>query len=773
MKRLLPALLLLSSFALAQGTRAWEQSSFDDLENGTAKGVAIRSQGGLELAPAFQPLYTSPSTYVWAVASDAKGNVYLASGSPARVYKVTPDGTATVVFAPKELQVQALVADKSGVLYAATSPDGKVYRIEPSGNARPKAAEKPAADAAAPAGDAGLDPAYTSSVLYEPKTKYIWDLALAPDGNLYVATGDRGEIFRVSPKGEGAVFFKSDEAHIRVLALDPKGNVIAGSDGSGLVYRISPAGEAFVLYSAPKKEITALALDKAGNIYAAGTGEKRGGQPAKAPASPAATAGGFTFSTTATANPPGGQPQAPGQAAPPPPGTPMPMPMPVFVSATGSEIYRIAPDGSPKTLWTSREDLVYALTFDAQGRLLAGTGNKGRIYAIEKNGDYTDLLKASASQVSGFARAPRGLYVSTSNLGKVFALGSVPAAEGSYESDVFDARIFSRWGRAEYRGAGNVELYARSGNVDNPDRNWSPWKKLDLARDGMLDVPPARFIQWKAVLRPGSEPARVESVRLNYRSQNVAPIIDEVAVQPGARFQSMPRPQGPAGADEGGPIQVGGPATPPAASAPRPDFAPPAFRDPASIAIRWSAHDDNDDDLVYSIYFRGDGESNWKLLQEGLTEKYYSTESALFPDGGYTVKVVASDAPSHSPDDALTDEKESARFEIDTTAPVISDLAGAADAGALHVVFRAADAFSPIRQAEYSVDAGEWKFLEPVGQLSDSRTENYDFSVPLPAPAETPAARRQRGDSAEHVVVVRVYDRYGNMATAKTVVRGK
>src|SRR5207245_9948492 len=80
--------------------------------------------------------------------------------------------------------------------------------------------------------------------------------------------------YRVTPKGEHSLFFKSDEVHIRVLALDPKGNLIAGSDGSGLVYRISPSGDAFVLYGAPKKEITALAIDSAGHIYAAGAAER-------------------------------------------------------------------------------------------------------------------------------------------------------------------------------------------------------------------------------------------------------------------------------------------------------------------------------------------------------------------------------------------------------------------------------------------------------------------------------------------------------------------
>src|SRR5271155_5519132 len=98
------SVLSLVSTAVAEGTRTWEQSKFDELTKGTATGVAIRSQGGLELAPAFRLLYATPSTYIWAVASDEAGNVYAATGAPARVYRITPDGQATIIFEPQELQ---------------------------------------------------------------------------------------------------------------------------------------------------------------------------------------------------------------------------------------------------------------------------------------------------------------------------------------------------------------------------------------------------------------------------------------------------------------------------------------------------------------------------------------------------------------------------------------------------------------------------------------------------------------------------------------------
>src|SRR4029077_20318236 len=117
-------------FAFGEGTRTWEQSKFDELTKGTATGVAIRSAGGLELAPTFKSLYATPSTYIWAIASDDAGNVYVAGGAPARVYRITPDCKATIIFEPKELQVQALRTGPGGAIYAATAPDGKVYKLE-------------------------------------------------------------------------------------------------------------------------------------------------------------------------------------------------------------------------------------------------------------------------------------------------------------------------------------------------------------------------------------------------------------------------------------------------------------------------------------------------------------------------------------------------------------------------------------------------------------------------------------------------------------------
>ncbi|HUO24924.1 MAG TPA: hypothetical protein VMU61_04610, partial [Candidatus Aquilonibacter sp.] len=729
------------------------QSKFDDLVKGTATGVAIHSSGGLVLAPSFKLLYSTPSTYIWAIASDDAGNVYAAAGSPARVYRITPEGKSTVIFEPQELQVQALKVGPGGVIYAATAPDGKVYKIEhkqpEKGEAR-KAEKSDAKTAEAAPKENAVDPAWSSSVYFAPGTKYIWDLVFDKAGNLYVGTGDRGEIYKVTAKGEHSLFFKSDETHIRALALDAHGNLIAGTDGSGLIYRISPAGEGFVLYSAPKKEITALALDHDGNIYAAGVGEKRPG-----PGVATATAVSMLMSMGASPALPGGAQPVPGVA----PTAPSAIPINAFPSGGagsngGSDVYRIAADGSPSRIWLSHEDIVYALAFDSHNQLLAATGNRGHIFAIEGPDEFLDLLKAPVSQVTGFAAAPGGgLYAATSNLGKIFTLGPAPESEGTYESDVFDAKNFSRWGRAEFRGSGNIDLLARSGNVDNPDRNWSPWKQIDLSKGSEMGVPAARYAQWRVVLHAGNTAPAVESVTLNYLPRNVEPEIDDVTVQVGTRYQPMPKSAG---------LGVGGDAA--AAAAAHFDSLVPSTHDRDSIGVKWSAHDENDDQLVYSVYYRGDGETRWLLLKDNLTDKAYSFDASLLPDGGYTIKVVASDAPSHSPGEALTASRESRRFEVDTTPPRIENLAAAVEGTEIHIRFRAEDGFSTIRHAEFSVDAGDWKYVEPVGQLSDAKVEDYDFKA---------AVESAKDAASEHVVVVRVYDKYDNMGAAKTVIRAK
>lgn len=711
-----------------QGTKLWTQSRYDEMERGTSDGVSIRNDGQLAVAPASKLLYTTSGNYIWSIAADAAGNAYLGRGGTtagsAIVTKVAPDGTATDIFAGKELAVQALRVSADGTLFAATSPDGKVYRID---------SRKTGAVAVA---RVIFDPSQTAE-----KPKYLWDLAIAKNGDVYIAAGAPAVVYKIS-SGEGKphIVFKTSDQHIRCLLLAPDGTLFAGSDGAGVIYRIDPAeiGAApFALYSAARREITSLAMDAAGNVYAAGVGGK-GSVPL--PNLPVTGGTGITITFV-----------QPGSSTAATTSTIIP---------EGSEIYKIAPDGAPSKLLTLKDDVVYTLEMH-NGALLAATGNRGRIYRVDTAvpGTWTDIAHLDASQVMSFAPDEHGLLTATSNSGRVFHLSDGDTPGATYTSAVFDAQIFSQWGRAEVLPASaSFDLFVRSGNVENPATGWSDWVKA-TPNSGSVGVPGGRYVQWKAVLRGA---ATIDSVGLNYLSKNIAPVVDEVVAQPGARVATAPSAPNTA-------VQINFPA---------PSGAPPigvqidtsaaplaAQRDKTAVTVRWSAHDDNGDDLIFSVLYKGEGEANWRLLKDKITDRFYSFDSALLPDGVYSVKVVASDSPSHSDAEALTGDRASSAFMIDTTPPVPGVLTATMDNGKIHARFEARDATSPIGHAEYSVDAGPWQYLEPAARISDSLSESYDFVAAIP-PATTAVA-----DAKEHVIAVRVYDRYENAVTAKAVVR--
>lgn len=767
MRSVLLGFLLLSVSAVvqAQGTQLWRQSTFENFESGTPRGVAILSDGRLESSPIAKEVATTPAAAIWSVAVDKRGNAYLGTGSPAMVLKVTPDGTMTKLLETKDVSVQVVRMGPDGMLYAATLPNGKVYRIDPNGPGTPigNASQPGTKQDSASHGEAG-DTAQVvfDSAQVEAKPTYIWDLAFDAAGRMYIATGAPAAIYRIDlkrPKSTPEKFFSSSEQHIRCLLFGKDGTLYAGSDGRGLVYRIGPDGKGFVLFEAPQQEIPALALDPAGNLYVAALGAKgRSTLPQfNVHSSP-------TLTATVTIVMQGAAASKDSTLVP-----------------KGTVIYQIAPDGAPRQLWASQHDVVYALAWqqnqaNGQSGLLAGSGNQGHLYRIASDGTYADLAHLEASQTTAFALSGSNLYVGTSNTGKLYRLAASSAGNGedsTYVSRVVDAKFSSQWGRAELLGSGRTDLFARVGNIEQPTEGWSDWKAVTPGGEPPA-FPRARFLQWKAVLHGD---ASVREVGFYYLPQNVAPVVDDIVVQLHARVT--------AGLNQDvqtTPVQINFPADSSdgvvyvAQSSSQPLM---ATRARGWATARWKAHDGNGDRLRYAVYYRGDGEANWQLLQKDISETYLSFDLNRIPDGYYTLRVVASDAPSQLAGNALTGYKDSDRFLLDTIPPTLSPLQATlqlpkatGNTPFIHVAFSAQDKLSAISQAYYSVDAGPWQYVEPVGKLSDSLREQYDFTIPVPrrnAEKDAPAAVAPTAPE-QHVLAVRVLNRAGNSTTEKVVV---
>lgn len=716
--------LAAAPLALAVDTHIWNQSDQADFARGTVKRLSIRSDGHVTLAPEFKELDSTGIPYLWAVAEDSKGTLYYAGGAPtgttAKIFELPHNGKPRVLAEVTGLEVHALAVDSNDYVYAAVLPDAKIYRIDKSG--------KP-------------------QLFFDAKCKYIWSMAFNRSGDLFVATGDAGLIYRITPDGKGTKFFDTEETHARSMIIDDSGNLIVGTEPSGLVLRITPQGNSFVLYQTGKREVTAVA-EHDGMIYATAVGSKAvapsvTGPAPVLPSNPApVTAAGTPH---AGANPP---------MLPPAIGS-----LSAAVSG-GSDFYRIQKDGFAERIWSSPSDLVYAIAFDPAGKALLGTGNKGIIYRVDSDQLSTQLLNAPPTQVTAFLQGRNNIvYAATGNVGNLYAIGPEMEMKGTLESDVLDANDFAYWGKAHLTSSlhgGEILLETRSGNLSNPENNWSPWSKVDVSPlGGQIQSPPARFLQYRLTLNcsPKDESPELSAIDIAYLPKNIAPKISAIEIAP-FNYRQAPTPA----TLERSVMPSGSPSTLtlPALGQKRSGPGAAALESAGNatlqyskgyLTIRWNASDANGDPLIYKVEMRGKKETAWRTLKDKLQDHYYAFDTATFPDGEYVVRVTASDAPGNTPDEALTSSLESDPFVIDNTPPEIIDTRITRQGSHRLIRFTAKDALSWIDKAEYSVDGGDWIPLNPVNKVTDSQSLNYELEV-----------------AAGRMVAIRVFDEDDNVA---------
>jgi sugar lactone lactonase YvrE len=718
----------------AGGPVFWRVSTRAEIERGDARGVSIADNGALTLAPSLVEVFDTKQAYIWSAAADPAGNIYLGTGHEGRIYKVDPSGKGALLYKTSELDVMALAVDKQGNVYAGTAPDGKVYRVTPGGDAK---------------------------VFFEPKTKYIWSLAFDEQGRLLVGTGDKGAIYRVNPDGNGAPFVSTSQTNITALRVTPSGAIIAGTDPGGLVLRISPDGKVFTLFDSAQREIRDLALGRDNEIYALALSDSAGGgssnaSPASATiAAPAAppTGGGDEGSVTITISDTQIIDTSSVSA-----GTT------TSASSGGlskSAVYRLDASGVSDTVWDSKDIVAFSLITEGDGRVLVGTGQKGRIYQATAGQKPSLLAQSSEGQTSRLIRAGAGgsqLFAASSNLGKLFKVSNEIGASGTYTSSVRDAQASAAWGRLSWVGDGAVELQTRSGNTSNPDSTWSDWSApiTDKAGDAIRS-PSARFIQWRATLKKGANSAspRLREVVVSYLPHNLAPRINSVTILPaGVSLQALPQPQPDGAVDQAGidPSILGAVAQIP----PRRVF------QRGAISLQWQAEDKNGDTLEYSVYYRDAANVGGEFypLKTDLRENYYTIDPNALPDGRYVFKVVVSDELSNPGAMALTDDQETEPVEVDNTPPAVAADAPRVTGANVEVVFRATDATSIIRRGEYQVDGGQWKLIFPADGIADSKREEFRVAVVLP-------------DKKPHVIAFRAFDANANTGSAQVGVSAK
>ncbi len=567
-------------------------------------------------------------------------------------------------------------------------------------------------------------------VLFRPKeATYIFDITTDDAGNIFLATGPTGKVFRLDPLGKTAqLAYDSRDKNMLSLVPGRDGFLYAGSDDRGLVYKLNPRDQsATVLYDSVKPEITSLlfadVLDPSvRDLYAIATSarivksetefaeslplpgrpESGGTTPKPAPGS----TGGLKLKIANAKS-------APKQEASSRP-TPRRKPS---SSTTTSALYRISREGYVTNV-ANKMAVFLCLAQHPKG-LLIGTGNDGQLLQVDPVSEQQTILyeDREATQITTIGVVRDDLYIGTANPAKLIHLPGIYAPQGQYESDLIDARQPANWGTlqldADLPEGCKVFVSSRSGNVsDVNDPTFSAWTDpVQVVEPTQLKCPLGRFCQYRLTVKSttGQATPLIREIAVSSTIPNLAPVVESIDL---SRLSSTSKK--------------------------------------GRYTIRYKVKDDNDDQLVYTLFFRKLGRTQWIQLADKQEDDSYEWEGRTVEDGRYEFRVVADDHKSNSTATKLTGSRISDPVVIDNTGPVVRGhfLAAKGKTTTLELVIQ--DELSVIRKLDYTVDGNrEWSGAIADDLVCDTTHENFTLRID----------DLQGGD---HLVTIRVQDDFGN-----------
>jgi len=722
-----------SNGAFAVTTRIISQSSAGEFAGGKTQNVVIGSQGQLSLGPAYQSL-AEKLPQAWSVNAvlAAHGAVYAGTSPNGCIYKYAGDSLIKI-YPPEPIKVADANAAKDANSVKDANAAVKTSETSQSGYLTNEHVFAFGTDSVGRllAGISGSKcrlirfEGDNAETIFEPNdSTYIFAIATDDFGNIYIATGPNGKVFRLDPFGQKPeLIYRATDKNILSLTVGVDGFVYAGSDGRGIIYRIDPVTKtSSALYDSGQTEITALAFDSKGILYAAATtpglSKAQSGEPLQnLPGRP----------ETGQAAPSPNKPSLQAEAAPAPrktgeedqPRAKAVFPMTSFASMP-SHIYKITPDGFVTDIFQDNS-VFLSLIVDNQ-RLVIGTGNKGQLYSVDMQSEEKEIVykDEQANQISSLYNADANtIYLGTANPPKIIKLSKSQAQSGTYSSDLIDADQPAKWGKLQLEAsipAGtSVQVSARSSNVgDINDPAFSPWSNPVDYNDQpvQLNVPAGRFVQYKLTLKGnGSQSPQIRKVTVPFVVPNLAPQVQSILM---ARAEDKP----------------------------------------GMFNIGYRAIDRNGDKLIYRLDIRKIGRQNWIKIKDELETEIFAWDSRTVEDGRYEIKVTASDARSNNTDSALSDSRISEPFVVDNTPPKV--VASNTDVKDKQVLFTAAveDNLSTIASVAYTVDSGtNWITTLPVDSVFDTTREELKISLTDLAPGQ-------------HVLAVRMTDSVGNTSYA-------
>jgi len=619
--------------------------SFNLFQKGSFSSTLLDHQGKLRIGPGSQQITGPAKEFYLCFDINEQGDILLGSGHGAEVFRISHlDKKPVSLFRADEPDVHAVLQHRSGSVIVATGPNGKLYSIDNKGN---------------------------STVLLDPKERFIWDILEDQDGSIIVAVGGNGGVYRVTLSGKATQLFETEDSHITTLHLSSDNILYAGSGESGIVYTIT-RNKTKVLYDSVYKEIRGITSDQKANVYFAAShysqeSEKRS---EKEP---------VPVKTTGKGDP---------------------------IPGLRSVIYKYMPNGGIEEIFSLNNETIYDIDFDAKSQqLLVATGNSGRVFQVKPDGEYAIVYESEAAQVYRLSTKGPGITMITDNSAGIVRLDDNNSSSGTYVSDIFDLTIQSDIGKLywqDYKPEGSqVAVTVRAGNSSKPDKTWTEWLPPFLSGNGAAtNLSAYRFIQFKVNLNAsssGKEPF-LDRLYFYYLQNNLTPRLSSVQVA----YRTIKK-------------------TDPASKAEESKLEGNSKTSPKDLVVTWSCQDPNIDPLTFSILLSPTNSNKWFIFRSDLRQSSVIIPRDLFQDGQYQAKIVASDALTNPPDLARSSEIISSTFTIDSTPPDI----GQFNASGNQISFTAEDTTSAIRMVQYSWDGEHWLPIFPDDLISDSRIETY------------------------------------------------
>ncbi|MFB6347271.1 MAG: hypothetical protein ABEK50_16225 [bacterium] len=765
------ALLMIPAIAFGAGTQIWEISGLKSWLKGDFQGTGLTSRGNIipTLNTTSDPVKARLVWQAQPVRTDRR--VVLGTSLPSKLLMNYPDTKPTVLKKTDGLGFTALHRF-NGYIYAAESPSGRVYRV-----------------------DTRRDTAIHVTTLPD---SYVWSMTTGSNGqHLYLGSGPRGKIYRLSSSGTYSIVTEVDGHNVLSLAVFNE-TLYAGDDYGGL-YKVKHRTRSHSIYGFSHGEVASLASDQ--DFLYVGVNKRAGGDDSKRKRSQLARRlrkqamkqrarqrlNQLHEKKQKQAPIPGQQRTSP-QPGKPVPSLPKAKPSPasgkrpdlpqrrtqpkrttqprqnrrpsptmlkairkatqqqdskLFGGLAGNIVYRMKPPEEMNVIYNDQNEIVHELEA-RKGTVYIATGGKGRLYKILPDFTRIAYLETPHKMVLD-VNTQNGLpsYVATGEGGSLVTTQSFEHSANTYRSSVMDAQLLSRWGTLKWTGQGTISVRTRSGNRSSPDTGWNSWSDWQQARTFSVPSKPARFLQFE--IRFDNRDASLKNLQIAFKIPNQRPRIARTMISPNPNRQTK------------SPFQSRQHQQSQKQQPPRkPPGQPPSQHGNSSMPdsvrqIQWNSVDPDGDDLHTFLSYRTANSERWISFtgDNPLQNPGYTWKTNSFSDGWYELKLSVTDKPSNPPGHSFTTEHVFGPVLVDNSSPEFHEVKVSRQSdSAVSIQFTAVDSTSWINQCEFRVNGNDWRTLEPKDGILDEIQEQFQDTL--------------KGIHRNDVLELRISDENGN-----------